>query len=88
MYNTFELKSIQNMVALSYKHKGKIVKIHSTCFHDVESQHKIANIGLVPGAIIKVLDYNKSNHVLHLQVCNVEYVLRDEDCNLIYVEVV
>lgn len=76
------------MVALSYKHKGKSVRIHSTHFHDIESKHKIANIGLVPGAIVKVFDYNKSNHVLHLQVCNVEYVLRDEDCNLIYVETV
>lgn len=73
------------MLALSYKHKGKFVKIISTHFNDVEARHKIANIGLVPGAIIQVLDYNKTNHVLHLKVCNVEYVLREKDCNLIYV---
>lgn len=73
------------MSVLSHKHKGKSVKIVSTHFKDPEVKHKVANIGLVPGAKIEVLDYNKTNHVLHLKVCNVEYVLREKDCNLIYV---
>ena len=74
------------MPQLSHKFKGKCVEIVSNHYIDEEIKHKIANIGLVPGAKVQVLDYNKSNHVLHLKVCNVEYVLREKDCHLLYVK--
>lgn len=71
---------------LTSKFKGKTVLVKQINFKDPYISHKLENIGLVPGAIIKVLDYNQSNKLLHLDIYNVEYVLRTEDCKYIDVE--
>ena len=73
---------------LSYKLKGKTVEITLMNFKDKEISHKLTNIGFVPKAKFKVLDYNKSKKVLHLLIFNVQYVLREKDCKDIHVKVI
>lgn len=73
---------------LSYKLKGKSVMIKQMDINDQLVLHKLSNIGIVPGAVIKILDNNTSNKVLHLQIFNNQYVLREKDCRFINVEIV
>ena len=71
---------------LTSKFKGKTVLIKQINFKDPYISHKLENIGLVPGVTIKILDYNRNNKLMHLDIYNVEYVLRTEDCKYIDVE--
>lgn len=71
---------------LTSKFKGKTVLVKQINFKDPYISHKLENIGLVPGATIKVLDYNRSCKLIHLDIYNVEYVLRTKDCKYIDVE--
>lgn len=50
--------------------------------------HKLNNIGITPGNKIIVLGYHNSKSLLHVQVYNVEYVLRASDCKLIDVSII
>jgi Fe2+ transport system protein FeoA len=65
--------------------KGKRVKVNSVNFKDSYIFHKISNIGINKNVIIDVLDYDKSDRLLHLLVYGVEYVLREKDCRYINV---
>lgn len=78
----------RSVVKLSSKLKGKTVKIISLNFTDHLIRHKLENIGFIKGAEVKVLDNDDSNKVLHLQLYNVQYVLREENCKLIDVKVI
>lgn len=71
---------------LTSKFKGKTVLVKQINFKDPYISHKLENIGLVPGVTIKILDYNRNNKLMHLDIYNVEYVLRTEDCKYIDVE--
>ena len=71
---------------LTSKFKGKTVLVKQINFKDPYISHKLENIGLVPGVTIKILDYNWNNKLMHLDIYNVEYVLRTEDCKYIDVE--
>lgn len=71
---------------LTSKFKGKTVLVKQINFKDPYISHKLENIGLVPGVTIKILDYNQNNKLMHLDIYNVEYVLRTEDCKYINVE--
>lgn len=71
---------------LSYQLKGEIVKVIGVHFHDQHILHKLDNIGITKGTILKILDYDKSNSLLHLSVHGVEYVLRTKDCRYIDVQ--
>ena len=71
---------------LTSKFKGKTVLVKQINFKDPYISHKLENIGLVPGVLIKVLDYNQNDKLIHLDIYNVEYVLRTEDCKYIDVE--
>jgi Fe2+ transport system protein FeoA len=68
---------------LSYRLKGKVVKVTNVHFKDQHVLHKMNNVGITKNTIIKVLDYDQSNTLLHLLVYGVEYVLRAEDCRYI-----
>jgi Fe2+ transport system protein FeoA len=70
---------------LSYRLKGEVVKVTGVNFKDQYILHKMNNIGITKNTILKVLDYDKSNALLHLLVYGVEYVLRAEDCRYINV---
>lgn len=78
----------RSVVKLSSKLKGKTVEIVSLNFTDHLIKHKLENMGFIKGAQVKVLDNDDSNKVLHLQLYNVQYVLREENCNLIDVKVI
>lgn len=78
----------RSVVKLSSRLKGKTVKIVSLNFTDHLIKHRLENIGFIKGALVKVLDNNDSNKVLHLQLYNVQYVLREENCSLIDVQVI
>ena len=71
---------------LTSKFKGKTVLVKQINFKDPYISHKLENIGLTPGVIVKVLDYDRNNKILHLDIYNVEYVLRTEDCKYIDVK--
>ena len=71
---------------LTSKFKGKTVLVKQINFKDPYISHKLENIGLAPGVIVKVLDYDRNKKILHLDIYNVEYVLRTEDCKYIDVE--
>ena len=71
---------------LTSKFKGKTVLIKQINFKDPYISHKLEIIGLTPGVIVNVLDYNRNKKLLHLDIYNVEYVLRTEDCKYIDVE--
>ena len=71
---------------LTSKFKGKTVLVKQINFKYHYISHKLENIGLTPGVIVNVLDYNRSKKLLHLDIYNVEYVLRTEDCKYIDVE--
>lgn len=71
---------------LTSKFKGKTVYIKQINFKDPQIIHKLDNIGLTAGTKVKVLDYNPSKKLLHLDVYNVDYVLRESDCKLIDIE--
>lgn len=71
---------------LTSKFKGKTVLVKQINFKDPYISHKLENIGLVSGVTIKILDYNRNNKLMHLDIYNVEYVLRTEDCKYIDVE--
>jgi Fe2+ transport system protein FeoA len=68
---------------LTYHLKGKVVEVTDVKFKDQHIIHKINNIGITKNTIIRVLDYDKSNTLLHLLIYGVEYVLRAEDCRYI-----
>ncbi|MDR3257200.1 MAG: ferrous iron transport protein A [Mycoplasmataceae bacterium] len=70
---------------LTYHLKGKVVEVTDVKFKDEHIVHKINNIGITRNTIIKVLDYDKDNTILHLLVYGVEYVLRAEECRYINV---
>ncbi|MDR2822954.1 MAG: ferrous iron transport protein A [Mycoplasmataceae bacterium] len=72
-------------MVLSYRLKGKDVQVIKAHFDDQRVDHKIKNIGINPGTLIKVLDYDKNNTILHLLIYGVEYVLREKDCRQIHV---
>ena len=78
----------RSVVKLSSKLKGKTVEIVALNFTDHLVKHKLENIGFTKGAEVKVLDNNDSNKVLHLQLYNVQYVLREENCKHIDVKVI
>jgi len=78
----------RSVVELSSKLKGKTVEVVSLNFTDHLITHKLENLGFIKGARIKVLDNDDSKQVLHLQLMNVQYVLREESCHLIHVEVI
>lgn len=78
----------RSIVKLSSALKGKTVKIVALNFTDHLVKHKLENLGFTKGAEIKVLDNNDSNKVLHLQLFNVQYVLREENCHSIDVKVI
>ncbi|MDR3329813.1 MAG: ferrous iron transport protein A [Mycoplasmataceae bacterium] len=65
--------------------KGRVVEVTDVKFQDQHIVHKINNIGITKNTLIKVLDYDKDNTLLHLLVYGVEYVLRAEDCRYINV---
>ena len=65
---------------LTGKFKGKTVQIEQINFQDPHILHKLDNIGLTVGAIIKVLDFNTDKKLLYLSIYNVDYVLRESDC--------
>ena len=71
---------------LTSKFKGKTVLIKQINFKDPYISYKLENIGLIPGVTVNVLDYNRNKKLLHLDIYNVEYVLRAEDCKYIDVE--
>ncbi|MDR0675046.1 MAG: ferrous iron transport protein A [Mycoplasmataceae bacterium] len=70
---------------LSYRLKGEVVEVTDVRFQDQHVLHKLDNIGITKNTILKILDYNKSNSLLHLLIYGVEYVLRAEDCRYINV---
>lgn len=78
----------RSVVKLSSNLKGKTVQIVALNFTDHLVKHKLENIGFTKGAEVKVLDNNESNKVLHLQLYNVQYVLREENCKFIDVKVI
>jgi len=78
----------RSIVKLSSSLKGKTVKIVALNFTDHLIKHKLENLGFVKGAEVKVLDNDDANNVLHLQLFNVQYVLREENCKSIDVEVI
>lgn len=71
---------------LTSKFKGKTVWIKQINFKDPNILHKLDNIGLTAGAKVKVLDYDPNKKLLHLDIYNVDYVLRERDCKAIEVE--
>ena len=71
---------------LTNKFKGKTVLIKQINFTDQYIFHKMKNIGIDKGSIIKILSYDKNKSVLHLEIHNVEYVMRVEDCKFIDVK--
>lgn len=71
---------------LTSKFKGKTVLVKQINFKDPYISHKLENIGLIPGVIIKIFDYNRNKKLLHIGIYNVEYVLRIKDCKYIDVE--
>jgi Fe2+ transport system protein FeoA len=70
---------------LSATLKSKTVVVEKVNITDQHILHKINNIGITNGTIIKVLDYDNSDKILHLLIYGVEYVLREEDCRQINV---
>lgn len=70
---------------LTHLLKGKTLKVVSADFKDSYIRHKINNIGINKNTIIDVLDYDNNNHLLHLLIYGVEYVLREKDCRSINV---
>ncbi|MDR3163905.1 MAG: ferrous iron transport protein A [Mycoplasmataceae bacterium] len=70
---------------LTHRCKGKTLEVTDVCFADQHIMHKINNIGITNNTILKVLNYDKSNRLLHLLVYGVEYVLRTQDCRYINV---
>ncbi len=71
---------------LTSKFKGKTVYIKQINFKDPKILHKLDNIGLTKGVKVNVLDYNPNKKLLHLNIYNVDYVLREKDCKYIEVE--
>ncbi|MDR0739572.1 MAG: FeoA domain-containing protein [Mycoplasmataceae bacterium] len=71
---------------LSYRLKGKVVKVTDVNFQDQHILHKLNNIGVSKGTILKILNNNKGNNLLHLLIYGVEYVLRAKDCEYINVK--
>ncbi len=71
---------------LTSQFKGKTVYIKQINFKDPHIVHKLDNIGLTPGARVKVLNFNKDKKLLYLDIGNVDYVLRERDCHAIEVE--
>lgn len=82
------MKNKNCFIKLTSKLKGKQVEIVALNFNDELIKHKLENIGFIKGVKVKVLDNNISNKVLHLQLFNVQYVLREENCKFIDVKVV
>lgn len=82
------MKNKNCFIKLTSKLKGKQVEIIALNFNDELIKHKLENIGFIKGVKVKVLDNNISNKVLHLQLFNVQYVLREENCKFIDVKVV
>lgn len=78
----------KGVVKLTSKLKGKQVQIVALNFNDELIKHKLENIGFIKGVKIKVHNNNDSNNVLHLQLFNVQYVLREENCKFIDVKVI
>ncbi|MDR1991730.1 MAG: ferrous iron transport protein A [Mycoplasmataceae bacterium] len=70
---------------LSHELKGKTLVVTGINFKNQHVMHKISNIGITKDTIIKVLNYDKNNIILHLLVYGVEYVLREKDCRYISV---
>ena len=70
---------------LTSKFKGKTVLIKQINFQDPAILHKFDNIGLAPGVKVNILDYDPNKKLIHLQIFNVDYVLREKDC--IYIDV-
>ena len=73
-------------MALTSKFKGKTVLIKQINFKDPHILHKLENIGLSAGSIVKILDYDKNEDLLHIDIYNVDYVFRTKDCENIDVE--
>lgn len=71
---------------LTSKFKGKTVLIKQIDFKDSHILHKLNNIGLAPGVKVKVLNYDPNKKLIHLDVYNIDYVLRLQDCKYIDVE--
>lgn len=71
---------------LTSKFKGKTVLIKQINFKDLNILHKLINIGLKPGVKVQVLDYDQNKKLIHIDIYNVEYVLREQDCKDIDVE--
>lgn len=78
----------RSVVKLTSELKGKTVKVVALHFTDHLMKHKLENLGFIEGAEVKVLNNDNSNNVLHLQLFNVQYVLREENCRLIDVKVI
>ncbi|MDR0985328.1 MAG: ferrous iron transport protein A [Mycoplasmataceae bacterium] len=70
---------------LNYQLKGKEVQVVDINVQDQQALHKMTNIGITKDTVIKVLDYDKNNKILHLLIYGVEYVLRERDCRYINV---
>ena len=73
-------------MVLTSKFKGKTVLIKQINFNDPHILHKLENIGLSAGSIVKILDYDKNEDLLHIDIYNVDYVFRAKDCENIDVE--
>ena len=73
-------------MVLTSKFKGKTVFIKQINFTDPQVLHKLDNVGLTPGVKVKVLDYDPNKKLIHLDIYNVDYVLREKDCKYIDVE--
>ena len=78
----------KNVTKLTSKLKGKQVEIVALNFTDEWIKHKLENIGFIKGVKVNVLNNNDSNNVLHLQLFNVQYVLREENCKFIDVKII
>ncbi len=71
---------------LDFKCKNMVVRVKDLKFDDHETKCKLNNIGIFKGSIMKVLCQNSSNDVIHIEIDDVEYVLRVEDSSKIEVE--
>ncbi len=71
---------------LDFKCKNMVVRVKDLHFNDKETTCKLNNIGIFKGSIMKVLCQNSSNDVIHIEIDDVEYVIRVEDSSKIEVE--
>ncbi len=75
-------------MVLSNKLVNKKVIINKLRFNDKQILHKLNNVGIAAGSVIKILDYQDSKNIVHILSHGVQYVLREKDCMKIEVNVI